>query len=296
MIPLASTTLDFSDGNYEEGAISLAGDVTLVVSLGASSVLSAAEKSARAAWLADKALKTAKGIEIGVAVYRVGQTAYAVIQGDWEQAFSHGGDATLRLLGLSAEQVLAFRAAKNAKAALANGVDLGTEVAEATLGQADEAAKRLIPQSADAARDALIIANRDRSAAMQEQYEDVFNAWRRYQDKGGDLTLPEWKKKYDILQANRATSSWAESFGEPGQVYSTPYGRRVVDNAPAIEIKSGYASRTKFIRKQIVKDMWLKRNVEGYNPVWRFVDEEPSAPLLRHLELMGIPYQLPGEF
>jgi len=129
--------------------------------------------------------------------------------------------------------------------------------------------------------------------ATPNRLQNKLAAWRRYD---GDLSLAQWSKRYDQLQVNRLRGRWAESFGEAGQVYNTPYGRRIVDNAPAIEIKSGYASRTKFIRRQVVKDMWLRRNVPGYDPVWRFVDETPSVPLLRHLETMGIPYQLPGQF
>jgi len=66
-----------------------------------------------------------------------------------------------------------------------------------------------------------------------------------------------------------------------------------VDNAPAIEIKNGYQSATKFVRRQIIKDSFLRRTVDGYNPVWRFVDQTPSRPLLDKLETFGIPYELP---
>jgi hypothetical protein len=67
----------------------------------------------------------------------------------------------------------------------------------------------------------------------------------------------------------------------------------VVDNAPAVEIKTGYQSATKFVRTQIIKDSYLMRTVDGYTPVWRFMDEMPSRPLLDKLDTFGIRYELP---
>ena len=110
-----------------------------------------------------------------------------------------------------------------------------------------------------------------------------------------DADLARWSSQYDTLRANYERGKWRESFGEQGQVYETPYGRRVVDNDPANEIKTGYQSRTKFIRWQVLKDSWLSRNVPGYKPQWDFVDQKPSNPLMEHLETFGIPYRLPAE-
>jgi hypothetical protein len=114
-------------------------------------------------------------------------------------------------------------------------------------------------------------------------------AWKRYP---GDLDLGDWSRRYDTLQGNRLRGKWAESLGTSGSRYDTPYGVRYVDNAPAFEIKTGYQSRTQFIRRQVLKDSWLMRNVPGYNPVWKFMDEAPSLPLQQHLETFGIPYEI----
>lgn len=126
--------------------------------------------------------------------------------------------------------------------------------------------------------------------ATPNRLQNKLAAWQRYE---GDLNLKQWSKSYDQLQINRARSKWAESFDEPGARYSTPYGIRIVDNAPAIEVKTGYQSMTKFIRRQIIKDSYLQRTIEGYNPRWRFIDQVPSKPLLNKLDTFGIPYELP---
>ena len=126
--------------------------------------------------------------------------------------------------------------------------------------------------------------------ATPNRLQNKFSAWRRYE---GDLSLAQWSKRYDQLQVNRLRGSWAESFGNAGPRLRTPYGTRIVDNAPAIEIKTGYQSATKFIRRQIIKDSYLMRTVRGYNPLWRFVDTMPSRPLLQKLDTFGIRYELP---
>jgi hypothetical protein len=126
--------------------------------------------------------------------------------------------------------------------------------------------------------------------ATPNRLQNKLAAWRRYD---GDLSLSEWSRKYDQLQINRLRGSWAESFGEAGARYQTPYGVRIVDNAPAIEIKTGYQSATRFIRRQIIKDSYLMRTQPGYSPVWRFMDEMPSRPLLDKLDTFGIRYELP---
>ncbi len=115
------------------------------------------------------------------------------------------------------------------------------------------------------------------------------SSWDRYQ---GNLDLGAWSAKYDTLQVNKSRGNWAESFGQPGLRYETPYGPRYVDNAPAIEIKTGYQTRSQFIRWQILKDSWLSRNVPGYTPLYRFIDQAPSRPLLDHLETFGIRYEI----
>ena len=120
--------------------------------------------------------------------------------------------------------------------------------------------------------------------------QNKLSAWRRY---NGKLNLGEWSRRYDQLQVNRARSQWSEGFGERGGTYPTPYGTRCVDNAPATEIKTGYQSATKRIRYQIIKDSYLSRTLEGYNPKWQFIDEVPSQPLIDKLDMYGIPYELP---
>ena len=84
--------------------------------------------------------------------------------------------------------------------------------------------------------------------AAESRLQNKLAAWQRYK---GNKSLAEWSRRYDQLQINRARSAWAESFGEPGARYATPYGTRVVDNAVATEIKSGYQCATKFNRRQI---------------------------------------------
>lgn len=107
------------------------------------------------------------------------------------------------------------------------------------------------------------------------------------------MDLAEWSAAYDRLQINAARGRWAQSFGKAGGSYLTPYGRRFVDNAIATEIKTGYQSLTQFNRLQILKDSYLARTVRGYDPVWKFFDQMPSAQLLDRLRTFDIPFQLP---
>ncbi len=108
------------------------------------------------------------------------------------------------------------------------------------------------------------------------------------------MDLPQWSRQCDQLQINRTHGKWAEPFGEAGARYETPYGVRIVDNAPATEIKTGYQYASPFIRRQIIKDSYLMRTVPGYDPVWRFMDQVPSRPLLDKLDTFGIRYELPA--
>jgi len=151
----------------------------------------------------------------------------------------------------------------------------------------------LVPGRGATAREAMIAANRARTAELRARVGDLQAGWHRYQARPGNAgySLSRWKQSNDILQRNRLQGRFGEvSTGPRGEVFGTPYGRRFVDVAPATEVKTGYATRTKFIRAQILKDVWLRRNVAGYTPLWEF-QGTASEPLLQHLRTFGIPYR-----
>ena len=122
----------------------------------------------------------------------------------------------------------------------------------------------------------------------QGRLKNKLAAWRRYE---GSLELKQWSKKYDTLRTNYARGKWRESFGIKGKSYDTPYGRRFVDNAPGIEIKSGYISKTRFIMKQIMKDRYLKKTIRGFEPFWSFSGKGPTGPLKEFLLKAEIPFE-----
>lgn len=91
--------------------------------------------------------------------------------------------------------------------------------------------------------------------------------------------------------------------GNGHKTYKTKYGKRVADvyvkkNNWIHESKVGYASKTKFIKKQVKKDAWLKKEKEVKGVKWHFFKSAKtgkigaSKPLLQYLKDNKIPYEI----
>ncbi|HXG10998.1 MAG TPA: hypothetical protein VNK04_14660 [Gemmataceae bacterium] len=107
LVPLVGAIDDFLDGNYVEAAISLTGDVTMFLGFGA------ALKARKCVYAGAKAVKiaalTSTATDGSIAAFRLGQGISAYLHGDQGKAFGYFGDATLRLLGLSAQSIAWLR-------------------------------------------------------------------------------------------------------------------------------------------------------------------------------------------
>lgn len=91
--------------------------------------------------------------------------------------------------------------------------------------------------------------------------------------------------------------------GNGHKTYKTKYGKRVADvyvkkNNWIHESKVGYASKTKFIKKQVKKDAWLKKEKVVKGVKWHFFKSAKtgkigaSKPLLQYLKENKIPYEI----
>jgi hypothetical protein len=127
--------------------------------------------------------------------------------------------------------------------------------------------------------------------ALPNRLPEKLDAWKAYKASHPSADLAKWSRQHDQLQINNIVGRRAQLGGAPGSRYMTPYGMRVVDNAPATEIKTGYATLTKFHRLQIIKDSYLARTVPGYSPHWR-IHGSASQPLLDKLKTFGITYEV----
>src|SRR5262249_37560098 len=107
LMPLVGTIDKYLDGEYVEAGISLLGDVTMFLGYGA--VLKA-RQCVKAAQLSVKiAATTDLMVNAGVGAFRLGQGIDAYLDGDKTKAYGAFGDATLRLLGVSARAITWLR-------------------------------------------------------------------------------------------------------------------------------------------------------------------------------------------
>jgi hypothetical protein len=112
IVPFGNAYLEFGDGNYIEGGISLAGDIALFTGLGA------AAKGVQGTRLAVILHRTTMAIEGAAAGYRFYQGIGDVRRGDYGAATAHFGEAFLRLIGMSAQQITKMREAGMRRALL----------------------------------------------------------------------------------------------------------------------------------------------------------------------------------
>lgn len=103
LVPLVGAYQDYKEGNYTEAAISLAGDAAMIVGFGAA--LKARKCVVAGRDLTKIAFRASTAVEGGIAAFRLGQGIDAYANGDTSKAYGYFGDATLRLLGLSAQSV-----------------------------------------------------------------------------------------------------------------------------------------------------------------------------------------------
>lgn len=92
-----------------------------------------------------------------------------------------------------------------------------------------------------------------------------------------------------------------KAYGGGHKTFNTSEGKRVVDvfsNGIAHESKVGYASKTKFIQKQIRKDVELVQSGEIEAAHWHFYRSPTtgkigaSKPLLKFLDECNIKYTI----
>lgn len=125
LVPVAGAVDDFVQGKYLDGAISLAGDASMLLGLGA------AIKGANCAYAGSKVIKLARGtalaVDGGLAAVQTARGFNALNSpdpNDRAKAWGYFGDATLRLFGLSAQTVSWL---KNKPKCFAAGTPVHTE-------------------------------------------------------------------------------------------------------------------------------------------------------------------------
>jgi hypothetical protein len=110
LVPVVGGLDDFVQGRYLEGALSLLGDAAMIGGLGLA--LAARNCTYTGARLIKFGNIAAASIEGGIAATRLGQGFHALGGGHTAEAWGYFGDATLRLLGLSAQAVSLLRKPK----------------------------------------------------------------------------------------------------------------------------------------------------------------------------------------
>jgi hypothetical protein len=103
LIPLVGAVENFINGDYLEAGLSLASDAAMFLGIGA------AFKASKCVYSGRQMVKVAAGIDLGVAGFRLGQAAAAIANNEPGRALGYLGDATLRLLGLSATSIAWLR-------------------------------------------------------------------------------------------------------------------------------------------------------------------------------------------
>jgi hypothetical protein len=103
LIPLVGAVENFINGDYLEAGLSLASDAAMFLGIGA------AFKGSKCVYSGRQMVKMAAGIDLGVASFRLGQAAAAIANNEPGKALAYFGDATLRLLGLSATSIAWLR-------------------------------------------------------------------------------------------------------------------------------------------------------------------------------------------
>ena len=103
LLPLVGAVSDYLDGNYKEAAISLVGDVAMITGFGAA--LKARRCVTAGRDMTKLVFRASTAAEGAISAFRLAQGMDAYLDGDRAKAYGYFGDATLRLLGLSAQGV-----------------------------------------------------------------------------------------------------------------------------------------------------------------------------------------------
>lgn len=123
--PFGNALMEGADGNYREAVLSLAGDAAMVIGLGAVS------KTAAGARLAVRLRVAATAIEGTVAAVRSYQGVNEIFDGEVAKGLGHLGEATLLLIGITAQEMAALRNARALrKATQAVAMEVGQELVE----------------------------------------------------------------------------------------------------------------------------------------------------------------------
>jgi Pretoxin HINT domain len=109
MVPLAGAIDHALDGNYWDAGVSLLGDVSLVSGFGAIAAARGITCVHRQAQVVRFLNTTAMATEGAAMAIQIGRGFHAMYTGDTDKAWSFFGDATLRLLGLSAQAIAWLR-------------------------------------------------------------------------------------------------------------------------------------------------------------------------------------------
>ena len=105
VLPFGSFYLNSADGNYGEAAISLAGDVAFFTGYGS---------LAKGVKLAKTLRVVSVATELGVAGTRSTQGVLALRDGDTAKALGYFGEASLMLIGVGTQEIMALRQARSA--------------------------------------------------------------------------------------------------------------------------------------------------------------------------------------
>jgi len=180
VLPFGSFYLNSADGNYGEAAISLAGDVAFFTGYGS---------LAKGVKLAKTLRVVSVATELGVAGTRSTQGVLALRDGDTAKALGYFGEASLMLVGVGTQEIMAFRqASKAARGATADVVASATR-------HIDDGAKAIIELFDDRAGSWILREGADESRIMAKIVElegDFFRSGGRYVPASPDCSF--WGK------------------------------------------------------------------------------------------------------
>ncbi len=121
---------------------------------------------------------------------------------------------------------------------------------------------------------------------IKDRFKNKAEAWQKYKNNPDNARwgMQRWSKNYDARQQSQLSARASEN--GTGVSLTTPFGRRIIDDVPLNEVKTGYQALTKRIRLQIVKDAYLSRT-QKTQAVWSFYGKA-SEPLKTKLKKFGI--------
>ena len=171
---------------------------------------------------------------------------------------------------------------------------------KAAVSSAKTVGKRVIKKSAKALKKRVNLKGGNLTRRTKNALDRAKKGWK----KQGKKPVKKPTKKSDVPIYKRGESgekALKKAYGGEHKTFNTSEGKRVVDvfsNGIAHESKVGYASKTKFIQKQIRKDVELVQKGRIKAAHWHFYRSPTtgkigaSKPLLKFLDECNIKYTI----